>query len=142
MLAVIARESTALFGADNTSRWLRSGWQLLFGVVDDERWGHIHHIIRKSGHFLGYGMLGLSWLRAFLLLWMQWMIHRPARVWRGWCVAVAISCTALVASLDELHQSFLPNRTGVPQDVVLDVSGAVALMLIVMTFWVKKDRTR
>jgi VanZ family protein len=35
-----------------------------------------------------------------------------------------------VASLDEWHQSFLPNRTSSPWDVLLDCSGALAMLLI------------
>jgi len=31
--------------------------------------------------------------------------------------------TLAVASADEYHQSFLPSRTGVPQDVLLDIAG-------------------
>ena len=34
-----------------------------------------------------------------------------------------------MASADEYHQTFLPNRTGSPWDVLLDCCGAVALGL-------------
>jgi VanZ family protein len=37
----------------------------------------------------------------------------------------------VVASCDEWHQTFLPNRTGTPWDVLLDCTGAIALQLIV-----------
>jgi len=43
---------------------------------------------------------------------------------------LALAGTAAVASLDELHQSFLPNRTGIPSDVLLDCSGAVVILLL------------
>jgi VanZ family protein len=36
-----------------------------------------------------------------------------------------------VASLDEFHQTFLPNRTGSPWDVLLDCCGAMTLQLVV-----------
>ena len=42
--------------------------------------------------------------------------------------------TALVASADEWHQTFLPNRTGRYQDVLLDCSGAIAMQLVVYIF--------
>jgi VanZ family protein len=42
---------------------------------------------------------------------------------------LAILATFLVASADEYHQSFLPNRTGQFSDVLLDSCGAVALGL-------------
>jgi VanZ family protein len=39
--------------------------------------------------------------------------------------------------LDEIHQSFLPSRTGQWQDVVLDTCGAVVLQLIIYFFSVR-----
>jgi VanZ family protein len=40
---------------------------------------------------------------------------------------LAILATLLVASADEFHQSFLPNRAGQFSDVLLDTCGGVAL---------------
>ena len=39
--------------------------------------------------------------------------------------------TVVTASMDEIHQTFLPFRTGRWQDVVLDTSGAFALQLMI-----------
>jgi VanZ family protein len=47
---------------------------------------------------------------------------------------LALLGTALVASADEWHQTFLPNRTGSPWDVLLDCCGAVAMELAVYIF--------
>ena len=44
---------------------------------------------------------------------------------------IAILLTVVTASMDEIHQTFLPFRTGRWQDVVLDTSGAFALQLII-----------
>jgi VanZ family protein len=136
MLAVIARESTELFSAANTSSIFREIYEALCGRVSDTQWAETHHIIRKSGHFLGYGTLALTWLRAWLLMWMGWLRLRTAEVWRVYSVVMALACTAAVASLDELHQSFLPGRTGVPGDVLIDTSGAVALICLIAAFWI------
>ena len=121
-IGVIALESTAWFGADQTSGPLRWVWEHVFGVVDDDRWTSLHHIIRKTGHFFGYGTMGLLWLRAW---WMS--LSRAGFLMDA---TLALLGTGLVASLDEFHQSFLPNRTGVPSDVLLDCCGAVVLQLI------------
>jgi VanZ family protein len=43
---------------------------------------------------------------------------------------LALLGTALVASSDEFHQTFLPNRTGSPWDVLLDCCGAITLQLV------------
>jgi VanZ family protein len=121
-ICVIAMESTTYFGADHTSGPLRWIWEHIFGPVGDHRWELVHHIIRKSGHFVGYGSMGLLWLRA-------WWLSLPRA---GFLLdaTLALFGTATVASADEFHQSFLPNRTGVPSDVLLDCSGAIVLLLI------------
>ena len=122
-VAIIAIESTRYFGADQTSAPLRWIFEHIFGPVSDGRWEHLHHLIRKSGHFIGYGTVGLTWLRAW---WMT--LPRSGFLQDAF---LALLGTAVVASSDEFHQSFLPNRTGVPADVVLDCCGAVTLLLLV-----------
>ena len=119
-IGVIFVESTAMFGSDHTSGPLRWLWEHLFGSIGDAQWEILHHLIRKTGHFLGYGTLGLLWLRAWRL-----SLSRA-----GFLIGATLALlgTALVASGDEFHQSFLPNRTGVPSDVVLDCCGAVVLL--------------
>jgi VanZ family protein len=121
-ICVIVIESTAAFGADHTSGPFRWIWEHLFGRVSNARWALIHHDLRKTGHFLGYGTMGLLWLRAW------WMTLPKAAFLLD--AALALLGTAAVASLDEYHQSFLPNRTGIPSDVLLDCSGAVVLLLL------------
>jgi VanZ family protein len=122
MLAVIAVESTEALGADHTSSMLRPVWQFFFGHVSDAAWESIHHILRKCGHFFGYGLVGLSWLRA-------WRRTLPGLRPLPHC-ALALLATAVVASADEFHQSFLPNRTSSLWDVLLDCTGALVLLLL------------
>ena len=65
-ILMIVVESTEWMGADYTSGPLRMIWQAIFGHVTEPQWQIIHHYIRKSGHFFGYGFIGLAWLRALL----------------------------------------------------------------------------
>jgi VanZ family protein len=123
---IIATESTKAFGADHTSGPLRILFQAIFGPVDDVRWGMIHLLIRKSGHFTGYGLLGLAWLRA-------WWMTLPRSLFAVDTV-LALLGTAMTASADEFHQTFLPNRTGSPWDVLLDCTGALAMQVLVYVF--------
>jgi len=134
-LGVIVMESTPNFSADHTSTWMRTSFEALFGAVPDARWPEVHHYIRKTGHFLGYGSMGLVWLRAWLLTWVTPMKHLSTATWRAYCIAMAIFCTMLIASLDEVHQSFLPSRTGMVTDVFLDTAGAVVLISLVSVTW-------
>jgi VanZ family protein len=125
-VAVIAMESTEFMGADHTSGPLRLLFEAIFGRVSHAQWEFIHHLIRKSGHFLGYGAIGLAWLRAW------WMTLPSSHFVQD--ALLALLGTALVASADEWHQSFLPNRTGSPWDVLLDCCGAIALQLVVYVY--------
>ena len=56
-LCIIAMESTEAFGSDHTSGPLRAIYQAIFGPVGNANWQVIYHLIRKSGHFIGYGLL-------------------------------------------------------------------------------------
>jgi len=125
-IALIALESTEFMGSDHTSNPLRWLYQALFGPVSDERWEILHHLIRKSSHFIGYGAIGLAWLRAW------WMTLPRSRFLHD--SLLALLGTALVASADEWHQTFLPNRTGSAWDVLLDCCGAIAMQLAVYIF--------
>ncbi len=125
-IAVILCESTEYFGADRTSGPLRLLWQFLFGPVGDDRWELMHQMMRKCGHFIGFGIVGLAWLRAWR------MTLRDSRFLLR--AALALVGTAAVASCDEWHQSYLPNRNGSPWDVLLDCCGAAAMVLVAYVF--------
>jgi VanZ family protein len=125
-IGVIMLESTEWFGADNTSDPLRNLYQAIFGHVTHAQWEVIHTIIRKSGHFLGYGFIGLAWLRAW------WMTLPYSRFLPD--ALLALLSTAAMASADEFHQSFLPNRTSSVWDVLIDCCGAITLQILVYVF--------
>lgn len=129
MLIAIAIESTHAFSAGHTSGWLRMAFQSIAGPVTDSRWESVHHILRKTGHFTGYGLLGLAWMRAWLIFWREPLLRRSYVTWRAFSLAMALSCTVLVASLDELHQSFMVDRTGSIWDVALDTTGATVMLM-------------
>jgi VanZ family protein len=127
--AIIVLES--MFGsAANTGGLLEklAGWS--FGQVDPARFDAFHHILRKAGHFIGYGVLGYLCFRAFL----QTLRRMPPMTG----AALAILCASFAAALDELHQSFTPGREGQFQDVALDASGAVALVCLATTLIVRR----
>jgi VanZ family protein len=126
IIGIIALESTELFGSDHTSHPLRWLFEAIFGRVPNARWEVIHHLIRKCGHFFGYGFLGVAWLRAW------WMSLPRLRFFSD--AALALLGIFLVASCDEWHQSYLPNRTGSVWDVLLDCCGAIALLLVVYIY--------
>ena len=139
-VAMICTESTDTFSAQNTSSWLRPIVQHWFGPINDSAWDLFHLIVRKTGHFIGYGLVALTFLRA----WLYTLdLRGPAtlRSWRLNSTLLAIASTAIVASCDEYHQSFIPSRNGTPLDVLLDTAGACALCLLVwLLCWSKRPQ--
>ena len=124
---VLAVESTPYLGADHTSAPLRRLAEMLCGYGVDAHWASIHHLIRKTGHFMGYGIFSLVCFRSFWITLQNAAFQLPRQLQ---AYGLAILVTFLVASADEFHQSFLPNRTGQFSDVLLDCCGAVALCIV------------
>jgi len=95
----------------------------LFGEINLHDFLVFHHYLRKAGHVLGYGMLALLLLRGWRATFgdPDWSWGAARLAWLG---------TALVASMDEWHQSFIPSRTGSPRDVILDSAAGLLFLLI------------
>jgi VanZ family protein len=99
----------------------------------------LDEVLRKTGHFLGYGILSaLVFLalrntnrdRVRALLQRPWGIYLRD-LWRLEWVFIGMLVTVVTASYDEIHQTFIPSRTGRWQDVVLDTCGAAVVQLMV-----------
>jgi VanZ family protein len=129
-ILVIVGESTATMSAENTSRWLLPLWLKLFGPISPDRWAVVHHYIRKTGHFVGYGMVSLGFFDAWRVTlerhWTEWRVR-----FRN-SAGLAVLSTVLLASWDEWHQSFIPGRTSSVRDVGIDFCGAVAAQLVLL----------
>ncbi len=124
-LIVIAIESSALLSSHNTSRILYPVLHFLF-AMDRLRFQYWHFYIRKGGHVVGYAILSI-------LLFRAWRATLPVvndAKWTFRWANIAILGTALVASLDEWHQSFLPSRTGRVQDVILDTCAGLGAQIL------------
>jgi VanZ family protein len=130
-VVMIACESTATMSAANTSRWLLPIWVHLFGPISAEHWDEVHHLIRKSGHFTGYGLVSICFFHGWRTTFTT-VQGRVRSMWRR-SAFLAIACTLLIASADEFHQSFLPGRTSSPIDVGIDLCGAFTAQLLVLT---------
>ena len=103
----------------------------LFGDIDFYKFLVFHHYLRKTGHVVGYGMLSLLLLRGWraTLGRDQALLLRTALLsWLG---------TAVVAAMDEWHQSYIPSRTGTIWDVGLDCVAGVIFLLVVY-LWLRR----
>jgi VanZ family protein len=125
-LIVIAIESSAALSAHNTGRILYPLLHFLFGM-DQFRFQYWHFYIRKAGHVVGYAILSI-------LLFRAWRATQPVvndAKWSFRWANIAVLGTALVASLDEWHQSFLPSRTGRVEDVILDTCAGLGAQILI-----------
>jgi VanZ family protein len=86
----------------------------------------LHHLFRKFCHLTEYAVLA----------WLVWRaIHKPARhdrrPWQWGEAGLALSVVFAYAGSDEFHQLFVPGRTGLFSDVLIDTcGGAVGLLLL------------
>ena len=98
----------------------------LFPHLAPERVEWLHHFFRKGCHFTEYAILALLCRDA---------IHRSVKnispAWRWDEAGLALALVFTYAATDELHQVFVPTRTGQISDVIVDVGGgASGLMLL------------
>jgi VanZ family protein len=125
-LGLIVFESTNTLSAQNTGRFLYSLLVQMFGAIDPNRFAFWHQLLRKIGHVVGYAVLSFLLFRA----WRATLRSASASNWSLRWAQIAFWMAALVATLDEWHQSHLPARTGTPWDVLLDSSAALAMQII------------
>ena len=79
-------------------------------------------LVRKGAHMAVFFTL------TGLLLFALWRsVKRPAL--RG---AAALAHCGLLACLDEFHQTFVPGRSGMPRDVLIDLLGGACFLLLWM----------
>lgn len=112
------------FSAQNAARSSASSGTLaalLARLLGQQNAGFIEILLRKGAHFAEYALLGGLCLRAF---WRT-LPARPRR-----CAALAWALSALYAAGDELHQLFVPGRSGQLRDVLLDSAGALCGILL------------
>ncbi len=121
--AVILSASTDAFSGANTGSVLErivvwiTGHPVLPSTLDG-----LNFAIRKCAHLTEHGIFGALAFRALRGQQKSWTLR--------WAIG-AILLAACVASIDELHQTFVPSRTGTWHDVVLDVAGAAMAQILI-----------
>ncbi len=88
--------------------------------------GPSDYVLRKTAHMAVYGVLFLASYRALIQnKYAQWNLKTA--IWAGLLtVAYAIS--------DEIHQHFVPTRSGVWTDLLFDAAGA-CIALVGLAWW-------
>lgn len=121
-IAFISFASTGEFSADNTSQIVRPILLWLFPDISETALASIHFLTRKAAHFCEYAVLAFLARRAF--------ISSSKLVIRRHWFAISLGLVVLNSLLDELHQSFVPSRTGSIYDSAIDVLGGLTVLLI------------
>lgn len=100
-------------------------WDTVVSIEERGYFKFVEFLIRKFTHFVGFGCIALG-------IYFAWGKRRFA-------ASVAIAITAVIATLDEFRQSFIPGRTMSGQDVLVDTAGAIVFISIAVV--VKKLRS-
>ena len=116
-MGVVFLMSTEIFSMRNTS--LIVGPLILFFVpnISARDLDMVHRLIRKSGHFTEYFILGLLLFRAF----RAGSPRMRAKQWAFSSIAVVL----LYAAGDELHQALVSARTASVVDVGIDTAAGI-----------------
>jgi VanZ family protein len=147
-LGVIRVESTDMASAANTSGLLYTVISAVAPHIDSAFVDRLDEVLRKTGHFVGYGILSALVVLALQrtnrdrlrdLLKRPWGIYLRD-LWRAEWSVIAVLVTIATAALDEIHQSFIPSRTSRWQDVVLDTFGAMVVQLLI--YWLVKRKLK
>lgn len=77
-------------------------------------WTGFHYIVRKSAHLTAYFILGVLVLHA--------LKSSKMASWHN--VLIAFFICVIYATSDEVHQLFIPGRSGEITDVLIDSGGA------------------
>lgn len=127
-VALVATFSSSALGGAHTSTWMQKVLEIIGVNLTWPQFVVLHHLIRKSAHFTSYGILSVLLFRAFR------GTGNPRRRWRMTWALPALSIAFLVASSDEIHQSFTPGREGMWQDVALDMMGATFAQIAIVVW--------
>ena len=92
--------------------------------------GPYDFLVKKSGHAIGYAMLGLSYFYAL-----------PRRLNSGYRWFTAVLMAVLFALSDEFHQSFVQGRTSSLRDVMIDGTSA-AIFVAVAAIYSSNSRSK
>ncbi|MCS7209922.1 MAG: VanZ family protein [Fimbriimonadales bacterium] len=130
MLLLIFYFSSQAGSPENSARWLEAflRWLApdLAARLTSEQLLMLNFVLRKTGHATGYFVLTLLGYGAFRVSFGQARI-----VALRWAVATSL----LRAVIDEIHQAFVPGRTGTIVDVGIDAVGIALAMWLVRCRW-------
>ncbi len=127
-MGVIFFLSTDMGSSSHTSLILEPLLRWLKPDISAETLEQAHYLVRKGAHISEYALLAILWWRVLAHVHAEGVI-RPA--W--FCALIALLIATAYAATDEYHQTFVASRGASVHDVMIDASGAllgVALVLL------------
>lgn len=121
-MAVIFAASTGRLSGDNTSRLIGPILHWLFPNISEAKIEIAHFVVRKTAHFAEYAVLAFLAARAFATSTRVTLRRRFFYVTLFLVIVYSLS--------DELHQNFVPSRTGSIYDSFIDIAGGVTALTV------------
>ncbi|MGI8670784.1 MAG: VanZ family protein [Aridibacter sp.] len=126
-IGLILFASTPNASSSETSRFIRPLLEFLFPNTPETTLIIYHKAIRKLAHLTEYSVLAFLASRAF------W--HSSKEFLQKYWYLFALFLVFIVASIDEINQSFDISRTGSVYDVVLDCFGGWSMIWLFFIFY-------
>lgn len=138
MMTIISFASTEAFSSEHTSRFIGPVLQWLLPEASPETLDRLLILIRKGAHVAEYAILALLLGRA-----IQRTFYPPQAGFFWIPFVSSLLIAGIYALVDEYHQTWVPSRTGAITDVLLDFSGAlIGVALLVAIDKVRRRRQR
>jgi VanZ family protein len=130
MLVLIFYFSSQAGSPENSAGWIRAFLATIAPAlaerITEEQLHLLNYLFRKTGHGTGYFLLTLLG---------YWAFRTSFGVERARALRWAVATSLVRAVLDEIHQAFVPGRTGTPVDVMIDAVG------ITLAAWLIRRRS-
>jgi VanZ family protein len=123
--AMITNFSRDGFSARRTAPYIETVLRQILPNTSPETIHIFHVYVRKLGHLLEYGLFAALLFGIFASGQSRWRLR-----WFGYILSIV----AIMALLDEYHQSLTRMRQASLQDCLLDLSGGAVILLIIW-YW-------
>jgi len=131
-MAIIFSFSSDTHSQQHSSRLFEPFFHWLFPSMSQAEVEKLHHYFRKCGHLTEYAILGL-------LVWRA--LHGSKGKLPPWSwpkVGGTLLIVFLYAATDEFHQVFVPGRTPMISDVLVDTAGGAIGLLVLWIVHLRK----
>jgi len=120
-MALIFSGSSDARSYEHSSRLVEPILRWLFPHLSQAHIEVLHHMVRKCTHLTEYAVLALLLWRA-----LRKPVKNDSRPWNWPEARLALLLVMFYAATDEFHQSFVPTRTPLVTDVLIDTTGGAA----------------